>query len=128
MPLPTLPPPPPPPPPSRLPPAPAHPPPFAQEAVAGVDGVGPGDLGGGDEARDLEIGQARGGRADANVVVGEPHVEALAVRLAVDRHGLDPELPARPDHPQGDFPAVRDQDLLEHPTLPAALPHLLREG
>ena len=61
----------------------------------------------------LEVGLAAGRRADADVVVGEADVERLAVGLAVDGHRLDPQLPAGPDDPQGDLPAVGDQDFLE---------------
>ena len=79
-----------------------------------MDRVGAGDLGGGDDVGDAEVGQPAGRRADADVVVGEADVQRLAVGLAVDRDGLDAELAARADHPQGDLPAVGDQDLLEH--------------
>src|SRR5439155_20466890 len=67
-----------------------------------------------DHARNVEIAVARRGPDDADVVVGEPRVQALAVRLQVDRHRFDAQLFARTDHPQGDLPAVRDQYLLEH--------------
>ena len=62
----------------------------------------------------LQVGQPARGRADADVVVGEADVQRLAVGLAVDRHRLNPELPAGPDDPQGDLPAVGDEDFLEH--------------
>jgi hypothetical protein len=87
---------------------------LGQEAVAGVNRVRPRDLGGGDDAGDVQIAVARRRAADAHVVVGEPGVQAVAVRLGIDGHGLDAQLLARADHPQGDFPAVRDQHLLEH--------------
>ena len=87
---------------------------LGEEAVAGMDGVGAGDLGGGDDARDVEVGFARGGGADADVVVGEAHVQRFAIGFAVDRHRGDPKLPARANHPQGNLPAVGDQHLLEH--------------
>src|SRR5436309_2565363 len=79
----------------------------------------------GDDARDVQVAVARRGAADAHVVVREPGVQAVAVRLGVHRDGLDPQLLARTDHPQGDLPAVRDQHLLEHqgsmsPRRPAA--------
>ena len=79
-----------------------------------MDRVGPGDLGGGDEIRDLEVGDAAGRRADAHVVVGEADVQRLPVGLAVDGDGLDAQFAAGADDPQGDLAAVRDQDLLEH--------------
>ena len=61
----------------------------------------------------LEVALAAGRRPDADVVVGEADVERFAVGLAVDGHRLDPQLPARADDPQGDLPAVGDQDLLK---------------
>src|SRR3989449_9844834 len=60
-----------------------------QEAVARVNRVGPGDLRGGDDARDVEVAVARGRPADAHVVIGEPGVQAVAVRLRVDGDGMD---------------------------------------
>ena len=95
---------------------------LGQKAVAGMDRVGTGDLGGGDEIRDLEVGGAAGRRPDAHVVVGEAHVQRLAVGLAVDRHRRDAELPARANHPQGDLPAVGDQHLLEHQGVRSSAP------
>src|SRR5690606_34813457 len=90
-----------------------------QEAVAGMDGVGAGDLGGRDDGGDPQVGLPTRGRPDADVVVGEADVRRLAVRLAVHRHGADAHLAARPDDPQGDLPAVRDQHLAEHQAAPS---------
>src|SRR3989440_3307515 len=98
---------------------------FRQEAVARVDRVSPGDLRGGDDARNVEVAVAGGRATDAHVVVREPRVQAVPVRLRVDGDRIDVQLLARTDHPQGDLPAVRDQHLLEHqgvmsPRSPAA--------
>ena len=90
-----------------------------QEAVARVDRVGAGDLRGGDDVGDAGGRAAAGRGPDADVVVGEADVERLAVGLAVDGHRLDPQLPAGPDDPQGDFPAVGDEDLLKHAGRPS---------
>ena len=87
---------------------------LGEEAVARMDGVGPGDFGGGDEARDVEVTVAARGAADADVVVGEADVQRLPVRFRIHRHGLDAQLLARADHPQGNLPAVGDQHFLEH--------------
>ena len=87
---------------------------LGQEAVAGVNGVGAGDLGGADDRRDVQIAVGALGRADAHVLVGEAHVERVLVGLRVDGDGLDAELAAGVDDAEGDFAAVRDQDLLEH--------------
>ena len=87
---------------------------LGEEAVAGMDRVGAGDLGGGDEARDLEIRLARGRGADAHVVVGEADVERLAIGFGVHGHRLNVELAARADDSERDLAAIGDQNFLEH--------------
>jgi hypothetical protein len=87
---------------------------LGEEAVAGVDGLGVGDLGGRDDGRHVEVALRRGRRADANGLVGQSHVLGVGVGLGVDRDRLDAEFAAGAQDAQGDFPAVGDQDLLEH--------------
>jgi hypothetical protein len=89
-----------------------------EEPVARMDRVGLGDLRGRDDRRDVEVGSGRGIRPDADVFVREPDVEGVAVGLAVDRDRANAELPAGRDDPQGDLPAVGDQDLLKQGTTP----------
>src|SRR5690606_2624093 len=87
---------------------------LGQEAVAGVDCLGVGDFGGRDDGRHVEVA-LRGGRgADADRLVGQADVLGLGVGGGMHGDGLDAELTAGPQDAQGDFPAVRDQDLLEH--------------
>ena len=64
-------------------------------------------------ARNVEVALARGGRADADGLVGESHVQRFAVGLGVDGDGLDAELAAGADDAQGDLAAIGDQDFLE---------------
>ena len=85
-----------------------------EEAVAGMDRVGAGDLRGADDRRDAQVAVGAARRADADVLVGEPHVQRVLVGLGVDRDGLDAELAAGADDPQGDLAAVGDEDFLEH--------------
>ena len=87
---------------------------FREESVAGVDGIGTGDLGGGDDAVDLEVGFLAGGRADADGFVGELDVHGIDVRLGIDGDGFDAEFAAGADDAEGDFAAIGDQDALEH--------------
>ena len=47
-------------------------------------------------------------------LVGEPHVQRVAVGGRVDGDSLDPELVQRPDHAHRDLAAVRDQHAREH--------------
>ena len=87
---------------------------LGEEAVAGMDRVGAGDLGGADDRRHAEVAVGAARRPDADVLVGEAHVQRVFVRLGIDRDGLDAELLAGVDHPQGDFSAVGDEDFFEH--------------
>ena len=93
-----------------------------QEAVAGVDGLDVGDLGGADEAGDVEVALRGGGRADADGLVGQGQVRRVAVGLAEDGHDLDAQVAAGPDDPQGDLTAVGDQDALKHAFLRGKIP------
>ena len=88
---------------------------LGQEAVARMDRVGVGDLGRRDDRRRCSRYEAaRRGGPDADVLVGEAHVERVAVGLGVDGDRLDAELAAGRDDPQGDLAPVGDEDLLEH--------------
>ena len=87
---------------------------LGEEAVARMDRVGAGDLGRGDEARNVEIRLARRRGADADVVVGEAHVQRLAVGLGIDGDRLNAELAAGADDAQRDLAAIGDQNFLKH--------------
>ena len=50
---------------------------LGEEAVAGMDRLGIGDLGGADDRRDVEVARRRWRRADAHRLVGELHVLGL---------------------------------------------------
>src|SRR5262249_36253232 len=88
-----------------------------QEAVAGMDGLRVGDLGSGDDARDVQVALGRRGWADADGIVGELEVRRIAIGLAVDDHAFDAEVLAGADDAQSDFASVRDQDALEHASI-----------
>ena len=85
-----------------------------QEPVAGMDGVGAGDLAGGDDGGNVEVAVLRGGRADADALVGELDVHRLLVGGRIDGDRGDAELLGRAHDPQGDFAAVGDENLVEH--------------
>src|SRR6185312_16096686 len=87
---------------------------LCQEAISRMNRVGAGDLSGGYEIGYPQIRVATGRRTDAHVVVGKANVQRLAIGLAVDGNGLDPQLAAGSDDPKGDLAAVGDQDLLKH--------------
>jgi hypothetical protein len=83
---------------------------LGQEAVAGMDRVGAGDLAGRDDRRDVEIAVARRRRADADALVGEPHMHRVGVGGRMHRDRLDAQLLAGAQDAQRDLAAVGDQD------------------
>ena len=85
-----------------------------KKAVAGMDGVDVGDLGGADDRGNVEIAARAFGRADADGFVGEAHVQAVAVGFRIDGDGLDAQILAGADDANGDLAAIGDQDFLEH--------------
>ena len=87
---------------------------LAQEAVAGVDRLDVGHLGGGDDPGDVQVAVGAGGLADADRPVGQRQVRRVAVGLRVDGDDLDAQLLAGADDPQGDLAAVGHQDSLKH--------------
>ena len=96
---------------------------LGQEAVAGMDGLAVGDRGRRDDARDVEVAQARLGRPDADGLVGQAHGQGVGVGGGVGDHGADSHLAARPDDPERDLAPVGDEDLVEHqPRVSAAGP------
>ena len=88
-----------------------------QEAVARMDGVGAGDLAGGDDRGDVEIAFARRRRADADALVGEAHMHGVGVGGRMHGDGGDAQLLAGALDAQRDLAAVGDQDLVEHSLL-----------
>ena len=86
---------------------------LGEEPVAGMDGVGAGDLAGGEELRNVEVGVARRRRADADALVGEADMHGVAVGGRVDRDGGDAEFLAGAEDAERDLAAVGDQDLVE---------------
>ena len=85
-----------------------------QEAIARVDRIGPNLLRRLDDSIDAQVGVPRRGRTEAARLVGEPHVQRVAVRVGVDRDDLDIELSRRAQHTQGDLAPIGDQQPAEH--------------
>jgi len=92
-----------------------------EEAVARVDGVGIGDLGGGEQGVAVEVAGAGRGRTDAHRFVRLLNVQGGGVRRRIDRHRGDPELTAGADQAKRDLAPVGDEDLLEHRWSPSAV-------
>ena len=68
---------------------------LGEKPVAGVNGISAGDLGGGDDARDLQVRLLGGRGADADIIVRKAHMQRFPVGLGVDRDRLDAEFAAR---------------------------------
>ncbi len=87
---------------------------LGKKAIAGMHGIGAGDLAGGEQRRDVEIAVLGGGRPDADALVGQAHMHGVFIRRRMHRDGGNAELLASPQHPQRDLSAVGDEDLVEH--------------
>jgi hypothetical protein len=87
---------------------------LGEEAVAWMNRLGVGQLGGRDDGIDIEVaGEARRG-TDADALVGKPDMERFAVGGGVDGDRLDPHLFAGPDDPDRDLAPVGDEYFMEH--------------
>ena len=78
-----------------------------------MDGVDVGDLGGADDGGDVQVAARALGRSDADGLVGETDVGAVAVGFGIDRHGLDSQFLASADYADGNLAPVGDEDLLK---------------
>mmetsp|Transcript_23272 Transcript_23272/g.40173 ORF Transcript_23272/g.40173 Transcript_23272/m.40173 type:complete len:588 (-) Transcript_23272:1110-2873(-) len=87
---------------------------LGQEAIAGVNGLRPGDFAGGDDGRKAQIGLRGGRRADADTFVGHAHMHGVGVRSGMHRHRGDAHFARGPDDPQRNLAPVGDQDFFEH--------------
>ena len=87
---------------------------FAEEAVAGVDGIDVGNFSGADDRRDVEVAAGALGGADADGLIGKANVERVAIRFRVDSDGADTEFLARADDAERDLAPIGDENLLEH--------------
>ena len=85
-----------------------------QEAVAGMHGVGAGDLAGGENIGDVEIAVFRRRRADADALVGKTHVHGVGVGGGMHGDGRNAEFLAGAQDAQRDLAAIGDQDFIEH--------------
>ena len=94
---------------------------LGQESVAGVDGIGPRDLGRAQDVGEVEVAFRRLGGADADPFVREEGVEGLPVGFGENGDCLEAQLPAGADDPQGDLSAVGDEDFRNHGALACGL-------
>src|SRR5262245_30125724 len=79
-----------------------------------MNGLDVGRFGGGNDSWNLEVTFGGDGRADTNGSIGQLDVRSVLVGQTVDGHAFNAEIVASPDDSQGDFPAIGDEDALEH--------------
>ena len=82
-----------------------------QEAVAGVDRVGAGLLGGLQQLAEVQVGLRRGLTTQREGLVGQLHVRSVGVGLGVHRHTGQTGVLGRADHPHRDLTAIGDKNL-----------------
>ena len=87
---------------------------LGQEAVTGMDCLGAGRLGRGDDGLDVQVALDGRRRPDAPRLVGLRHVRRSGIGIGVDRHRGDAHAPRRAHDAAGDLAPVGDQDLSEH--------------
>ena len=80
--------------------------------------VGARHLGGADDGRHVQVTVGAARRADADILIGKPHMKRIFVGLGVHRDGFDAKLAARDDDAHRDFAAIGDQDFLKHRCVP----------
>ncbi len=76
--------------------------------------LGVGQLGGAHDRLDVEIAAGAGGRADADALVGNLHVQRFAVGIGVHGDSLNAEFLAGTDDTQGDLAPVCNQYFVKH--------------
>jgi hypothetical protein len=85
---------------------------LGQETIARMDRAGVGDLGCGDDGRDVEVTQRTGPRADADGLVGHADMLEVAVGGRMHGHGPNAHRMTGAQDAQGDFAAVGDEDFV----------------
>jgi hypothetical protein len=71
-----------------------------------MDGVRTGDLGGGDDPVDFEVGFLAGGGSNADRFIGELNVHGIHVGFGINGDGLDIKLATGADDAESDFTAI----------------------
>ena len=87
---------------------------FGQKAVAGVNGIGAGYFGGGNDGGNMQITLRRRRGADAHRFIGELHMQAVAVGFGMHGNGGDAHFAAGAQYAQSDFTAVGNQNFFQH--------------
>ena len=82
---------------------------FRQEAIARVDCIGTGVLGGLQDRIDLQIAVFRRGRPDADGFVRQLDRQHIGIGLGMGLDRMDAKRLCRPNDPNGDFAPVRNE-------------------
>ncbi|OMI33961.1 choline dehydrogenase [Streptomyces sparsogenes DSM 40356] len=84
---------------------------LGQEAVAGVDGVGAGFGGGGQDLGLVEVAGRWCVTAQRVGFVGRAHMHRVPVRIGIDRNTRDPGIPTGTGNADRDFATIGDEHL-----------------
>ena len=87
---------------------------LGEEPVAGMHAVGTAAGDDVEDRRGVEVALGRRLAAEGVGLVGEPHVQGVAIELGVHGHRADAELASGAHDAHGDLAAVGDEDLLQH--------------
>jgi len=87
---------------------------FRQKAITRVDRFRTRNLAGGNDRRDGQITMRGRGRADADRLIRHAHMHCIGVSGGMHRDRGNAHFAAGADHAKRDFPAIGDQDFLEH--------------
>ena len=81
-----------------------------QEAIPGMHSVCTADPRSLDDAVDVQVALDGRCRADADSLVGEPHMRGIRVSLAENRNAAQPHASQGPDDPHCDLTSIGDED------------------
>ena len=89
---------------------------FREKPVARVDRIGAGDLAGREERWNIEIAVPCRRRANADALVGKPHVHGIGIGGRVHGDRWNAELLAGAQDPECDLATIGDENFVEHPS------------
>ncbi len=82
---------------------------FGEEPIAGMDRIGMGDFRRRYDRGDIQIAVLGRGRANADGVIGQPHMHGIGIGSGMHRHCFDPHFMCGAVNAQRDFAAIGDQ-------------------
>ena len=87
---------------------------LAQQAIAGMDRIHIRNLRRRNHRRHIEIAVARPRRTNADRLIRKPHMQRIAIRLAIDSNRLDAQLFAGTNDAQRNFAAIGNENFTQH--------------